>query len=107
MSSERPEQDTDEMPTVSEHHKHTRNFPMIATDDRPAGEVEIISGVYRVGVLKCNGHRYVVQYTNATRSEALRSIVRLASDHGVDFSWYNAAVMSQAIRRELKRTNLQ
>jgi hypothetical protein len=43
---------------------------------------------------------YVLRYTRDTRADALRMLGRLASNPDLSFSWYDAAVLSQKIRRE-------
>ena len=44
--------------------------------------------------------RYVFLYTDATRSEAFRTLARYASNPDLSFTWYDAAVLSQKIRQE-------
>lgn len=46
--------------------------------------------------------RYIILYTAATKSEALRSLGRWATNDELSFSWYDAAVLSQNIRQGCK-----
>lgn len=43
--------------------------------------------------------RYIFLYNDRTRNETLRTLGRYASNTELSFSWYDAAVMSQKIRR--------
>lgn len=42
--------------------------------------------------------RFVFLYDDANRTETLRMLGRFAADPELDFSWYDAAVLSQKIR---------
>ena len=44
--------------------------------------------------------RYVFLFDDANRSNALRTLGRYASNPELSFSWYDAAVLSQKIRRQ-------
>ena len=44
--------------------------------------------------------RYIFLYDDSNRSKALRTLGRYASNADLSFSWYDAAVLSQKIRRE-------
>ena len=44
--------------------------------------------------------RYVFLYDDANRAETLRTLGRFASNPELDFTWYDAAVLSQKIRNE-------
>jgi hypothetical protein len=43
--------------------------------------------------------RYIFLYDDQSRSEALRTLGRYASNSELSFSWYDAAVLSQKIRK--------
>ena len=43
--------------------------------------------------------RYIFLYDEDSRSETLRMLGRYASNSELSFSWYDAAVMSQKIRK--------
>ena len=43
--------------------------------------------------------RYIFLYDDNSRSETLRTLGRYASNPDLSFSWYDAAVMSQKIRK--------
>ena len=44
--------------------------------------------------------RYIFLYNDSNRSETLRLLGRYASNPELSFSWYDAAVLSQKIRRQ-------
>lgn len=44
--------------------------------------------------------RYIFLYDDGNRSQTLRVLGRFASNPELSFSWYDAAVLSQKIRRE-------
>jgi hypothetical protein len=51
------------------------------------------------------GHeRYIFLYDDAKRAETLRTFGRYASNPDLSFSWYDAAVLSQKLRRERRST---
>lgn len=50
--------------------------------------------------------RYVFIYNEENRSETMRLIGRYASNPELSFSWYDAAVLSQKMRRESHREAL-
>lgn len=43
--------------------------------------------------------RYVFFYDHASRAETLRTLGRFASNPDLDFTWYDAAVLSQKVRK--------
>jgi hypothetical protein len=43
--------------------------------------------------------RYIFLYDDTQRAETLRTLGRFASDPELSFSWYDAAVLSQKVRR--------
>src|SRR5690242_19388629 len=47
--------------------------------------------------------RYIFLFDDNNRSEALRTLGRFASNPELSFSWYDAAVLSQKIRRTGKQ----
>ena len=47
--------------------------------------------------------RYIFLYDDSNRSQALRVLGRYASSPDLSFSWYDAAVLSQKIRRQAKQ----
>jgi hypothetical protein len=44
--------------------------------------------------------RYIFLFSDSNRSQALRVLGRYASSPDLSFSWYDAAVLSQKIRRQ-------
>ena len=55
-----------------------------------------------VALVKGN-ERYIFLYTHEHTADVLRAIGRFASNKDLSFSWYDAAVLSQRIRREAAR----
>lgn len=47
--------------------------------------------------------RYVFLYDDTNRAETLRVLGRYASNPELSFTWYDAAVLSQKIRRESEK----
>ncbi len=43
--------------------------------------------------------RYIFLYDDSQRAETLRRLGRFASDPELSFTWYDAAVLSQKVRR--------
>lgn len=50
--------------------------------------------------------RYVFLYSDSNQSEMLRTFGRYASDPELSFSWYDAAVLSQKLRRKAQRNEV-
>ncbi|MEW4530149.1 MAG: hypothetical protein ACF8PG_05970 [Maioricimonas sp. JB045] len=46
-----------------------------------------------------DGERYVFLYDHNSASELLQTLGRYAADPELSFSWYDAAVLSQKVRR--------
>ena len=53
-------------------------------------------------VLEKSGEKYVFLFTDENRSECIRTLGRFASNPELSFSWYDAALLCQRIRREAK-----
>ena len=51
--------------------------------------------------------RYVFLYDDAHRAETLRTLGRYASNPQLAFTWYDAAVLSQRIRHESRRSQAE
>jgi hypothetical protein len=49
--------------------------------------------------------RYVFLFNDETRAETLRTLGRYASNPEMSFNWYDAAVLSQKVRRASNLTN--
>lgn len=43
--------------------------------------------------------RFIFLYTDRNKAETLRTLGRYASDPTINFSWYDAAVLSQKLRQ--------
>lgn len=57
-----------------------------------AGDINIVA------IVK-GDERYVFMFDEDTRAETLRTLGRFASNPELSFSWYDAAVLSQKIRK--------
>lgn len=70
---------------------------------RPAAkfsaESDAVSEDINVLALVKGQERYIFLYDDKNRSQALRVLGRYASNPELSFSWYDAAVLSQKIRR--------
>lgn len=60
-------------------------------------------GVNVIALVK-EGERYVFMYDEESAAALLRTLGKYASDRELSFSWYDAAVLSQKVRR-LAREN--
>lgn len=60
-------------------------------------------GVNVLALVK-NGERFVFLYDDESASQLLQTFGKYAADPELDFSWYDAAVMSQRVRA-LQREN--
>jgi len=58
-----------------------------------------VSGDINVLALVKGPDRYIVLFNDDNQSEALRTLGRYASNPDLSFSWYDAAVLSQKIRK--------
>lgn len=56
-------------------------------------------GGINVACLVSNGHTWVFMFRDDKRAECLRTLGRYASDYHSPFTWYDAARLSQAIRK--------
>jgi hypothetical protein len=66
------------------------------------GEGERVSNDINILALAKGEERYIFLYNDQTRSETLRMLGRYASNSELSFSWYDAAVMSQKIRKTVR-----
>ena len=68
--------------------------------DRLCGEgSEAVNDEINVLALVKGQERYIFLYDEDNRSQTLRMLGRYASNPDLSFSWYDAAVLSQKIRR--------
>lgn len=51
-------------------------------------------------VLVKGDERYVFNFTDANRAEALQTLGRFASNPELSFTWYDAVILSQKIRQQ-------
>lgn len=63
-----------------------------------------MSGNLNVLALVKDGERYVFTYDDSSVPQLLQTLGRYAADPELNFSWYDAAVLSQRVRR-LKETS--
>ena len=59
----------------------------------------VVSKDINILALAKGEERYIFLYNDQTRNEALRTLGRYASNSELSFSWYDAAVMSQKVRK--------
>jgi len=71
------------------------------------GEERPDSGDINVLALVKGRERYVFFYDDDNRAEVLRALGEFASDNELNFTWYDAAVLSQKIRQESQKQSLQ
>lgn len=50
--------------------------------------------------------RYIFLYNDNRRAETLRTLGRYASNPDLNFSWYDAAVLSQKVRKTAQQAEL-
>lgn len=58
-----------------------------------------MSNAVNVLALVRDGHRYVFLYDDDSVDTVLASLSEYASDPELDFTWYDAAVLAQRVRR--------
>lgn len=58
----------------------------------PSSDVNVIA-------LAKGGERYVFLFDDASRAEAIRTLGRFAADPDLSFSWHDAAVLGEKVRR--------
>ena len=64
-----------------------------------AGRSATVNDDINVLALIKGKERYVFLYDDSQRAAALRTLGRYASDSGLSFTWYDAAVLSQKVRQ--------
>lgn len=62
--------------------------------------IETVSQDINVLALIKGEERYIFLYDDNNRAETLRMLGRYASDPELSFTWYDAAVLSQKVRRQ-------
>lgn len=63
------------------------------------GDTSVTDDINVLALVK-GKERYIFLYDDGNRSKALRTLGRYASNSDLSFSWYDAAVLSQKIRRQ-------
>lgn len=61
--------------------------------------------IHVVALVK-GSERYIFLYDDENRSRTLRTLGRYASNPELSFSWYDAAILSQKIRRQARSTDV-
>ena len=61
-------------------------------------ELDVAKDINVIALVK-GEERYVFLFNDETRAETLRTLGRYASNPDMSFSWYDAAVLSQKVRR--------
>ena len=74
--------------------------------DRLKGKEFSVNREINVLALVKGEERYVFIYNEENRTETMRPLGRYASNPELNFSWYDAAVLSQKMRRESHRDSL-
>ena len=54
-----------------------------------------------------DGERYVFLYDDQSHAQTLQTLGRYAADPELSFTWYDAAVLSQRVRRLKEKTEAQ
>jgi hypothetical protein len=77
---------------VDQSSQWTKPSVAIRNNHRMAGDINIVA------IVK-GDERYVFMFDEDSRAETLRTLGRYASNPELSFSWYDAAVLSQKIRK--------
>lgn len=64
-----------------------------------SGGIKTVTQDINVLALVKGEERYIFLYDDNRRAETLRTLGRYASDPDLSFTWYDAAVLSQKVRR--------
>ena len=67
------------------------------------GDTSVADDINVLALVK-GKERYIFLYDDDNRSKALRTLGRYASNAELSFSWYDAAVLSQKIRRQQQQS---
>ena len=67
------------------------------------GDTSVADDINVLALVK-GKERYIFLYDDDNRSKALRTLGRYASNGELSFSWYDAAVLSQKIRRQQQQS---
>lgn len=70
--------------------------------ERRVGEIRMGEEINVLALVK-DDQRYVFLYDEASFDELLRTLGRYASDPELNFSWYDAAMLSQRVRKLRKQ----
>lgn len=68
-------------------------------DSRPPGKAASMECGINVIALVKDGERFVFLYDDDSSAQLLQTLGRYAADPELNFSWYDAAVLSQKVRR--------
>ena len=67
------------------------------------GEDNVTKDINVLALVK-GGERYIFLYNDTRKAETLRTLGRFASNPELNFSWYDAAVLSQKVRKTAQRS---
>jgi hypothetical protein len=70
-----------------------------------AQEPPTVTDDINVLALVKGNERYIFMYDDASRPQTLRMLGRYASDPDLSFTWYDAAVLSEKIRQESRKSH--
>ena len=80
-----------------------RNFKRAGVKTLSGQSEDTVNQEIHVLALVKGEERYVFFYTRERQADLFRTIARYASNPDLSFTWYDAAVLSQRIRRELEQ----
>ena len=83
-------------------YRRTIPLGLPVVGDAVQGEIRMSQGINVFALVK-DGQRYVFLYDDKSHDELLQTLGRYAADPELNFSWYDAAVMSQRVRSLRKR----
>ena len=73
---------------------------LTSTDLRKVAQKgDLVSNDINILALAKGEERYIFLYNEKSKNETLRTLGRYASNSELSFSWYDAAVMSQKVRK--------
>ena len=70
------------------------------------GRIDMQRGMNVLALVK-GSERYVFLYDDTSSAELLRTLGRFAADPQLSFTWYDAAILSQKVRRLRKDVDLE
>jgi len=71
---------------------------------REEGDSDVQQDINVLALVK-GEERYIFLYDDENRAETLRTLGRFASNPELSFTWYDAAVLSQKIRKSVEQSS--